>query len=352
MKKQVIPTVLLFMLFVVPASNNYSLDTYGFGSGGVSNSNSTSYRINANTGELSGQRMSSNSYLGLPGLISTQLANTPTAPTFTNVGNDTNKLLLTINTASNPSDAEYAVAISDDNWVTTEYVQSDNTVGASLGLEDWQTYTAWGSGSGEYVVGLISNTAYKVKVKAQQGDFTEGPWGPEASASTTALSISFDIDVSSTDTETAAPYILAIGSLTPGSVVTASDKIWVDLDTTAEYGAYVYVAGANQGLRSTTQAYTISAISGDLGAQPEGFGLRTATVAQSAGGPLAAVSPYNGASNTVGGPTTVLDEIVSSTAAPITAGRASFEVKAKIKNITPAGSDYAEIITLVAAALY
>ena len=352
MHKKVVPSLFLFMLFAFPASSNYSLDTYGFGSGGTAESSSSNYSISAETGELSGDRASSNNYIGLPGLISTQLANTPSAPSFTNVSNDTNKLLLIVNTSSNPSDAEYAIAITDDAWVTTRYVQNDNTVGGTLGAEDWQTYVGWGSGSGEYVVGLDANTEYTVKVKARQGNYTEGPWGPEASASTTDLSISFDIDVSASDSETAAPYLVDIGILTAGSVTTATDKIWIDLDTTADSGAYVYVAGDNGGLTSSTQAYTIGAYSGDLSGQGEGFGLRTASVAESSGGPMAAVSPFDGASNNIGGPTTALNEILSSSVAPITGGRASLELKAKINTVTPAGSDYSEVITLVAAALY
>lgn len=352
MKSQILSTLFLFLLFVVPASDNYSLNTYGFGSGGVDRSNSDNYKLKGATGEVSGARMDSNNYLGLPGLTSTQLANTPVAPTFTNLANNTNKLHFIVSTSNNPSDAEYAIAISDDNWVTTQYVQSDNTVGAVLGSEDWQTYAFWGSGTGEYVLGLDSATEYKIKVKARQGDFTEGPWGPAATATTSDLSISFDIDVSASDSETAAPYVIGLGSLTSGSVVTATDKIWIDIDTNADYGAYVYVAGANQGLMSTTQGHTINSFSGDLSGQPEGFGLRAASLAEGAGGPLIAVSPYNGASDSIGGPSTVLSELLSSSTAPVTAGRASVEVKTKINTITPAGSDYSEILTLVAAAMY
>lgn len=318
----------------------------------MNDASSNNYSMSAQTGEVSGQGMSSNTYLGLPGLTSTLLANTPGAPTFTNENNDTNKLLLVINTASNPSDSEYAIAITDDAWVTTQYVQSDNTIGATLGSEDWQTYAAWGSGSGEYVVGLDSNTQYTVKVKARQGDYTEGPWGPEASATTSNLSISFDIDVSASDSETAGPYSIDLGTLTADTVVTATEKIWIDLDTSADSGAYVYIAGGNGGLASSTQGYTISAYSGNLDAQPEGFGIRTASVSESSGGPMAPVSPFDGASNSIGGPTTALNEVLSSSTTAVTGGRASMEVKAKITTITPSSSDYSEIITLVAAALY
>lgn len=351
MKK--LPSALLaLLLFIVPASSSYSLQSYGFGSGGANDASSSQYNMNATTGELSGDRMNSSSYLGLPGLVSRELANTPAAPTFSNVSSDTNKLLLTLDTGGNPSDAEFAVAITDDNWSTTSYVQSDNTVGATLGSEDWQTYANWGSGSGEYVVGLDPDTTYKVKVKARTGEFTEGMWGPEASATTTALSITFDIDVSSSDTETAAPYELDLGSLDPGTVVTASEKIWVDLDTSAASGAYVYVAGSNAGLESASQGYTITAVSGNLTSEAEGFGLQTASVTESSGGPMAAVSPYDGSTENVGGPTTSLAEILSSSNTAVTSGRASVSLKAKIEDITPAANDYAEVLTLVAAAIY
>lgn len=335
-------------LFVLPASDNYSLNSFGFGAGGETTGASDNYAAEYILGETSETALTSDNYNTWPGLLYTQFANTPTAPTVTNDANYYNKLKLVINTAGNPSNTKYAVAISDDNFTTTNYVQSDNTVGVALGLEDWQTYTDWGSGTGEFVIGLDPSTTYYFKVKAERGNFTEGPWGPVASVATGNSTLTFDIDISSSDSESAAPYTLSLGSLSAGSVSTASDKIWVDLSTNASGGGQVFVISSNAGLESTATGYTISSVTGDLAGLSEGFGIRSNSVAQTSGGPFAAVSPFNGASDNVGEISTVFKEIFNTTSAPIVNGRGSALVKAKIKNITPAATDYTETLTLVA----
>lgn len=350
MKKATLLMSLILLVF--PASTNYELKSFSTSAGGDETLSSSSYAMEGVLGEQGNDALSSSSYQNLPGLLYTQMANTPTAPTVANGGNYTNKLLVTVNVAGNPTDTLFAIAVSDDNFVSTEYVQSDNTVGASLGTEDWQTYTDWGSGSGEFVVGLDPNTTYYFKVKAAQGSFTEGPWGPVASAATSALSISFDIDVSASDTETASPYVMALGNLSSGSVVTSSEKVWVDLSTNAPNGGFVYVFGSNGGLYSTKNNYTISAVTGNLTALSEGFGIQYNSVAESSGGPMAVSSPYDGTSEVVGTVSTNPQEIFTTSSAPIVGGRASFVTKAKITALTPASGDYSDTLTVISAASF
>src|SRR5690606_38963966 len=109
--------------------------------------------------------------------------------------------------------------ISDDSWATTNYVKQDHTMSPSLQLTDYQTYAAWGSGSGFEIIGLQASTNYEIKVKAFHGDYSESGFGPSDSAATVSPTLSFDIDVASTDTESAPPYNLAIGSLVAGNVI-------------------------------------------------------------------------------------------------------------------------------------
>ena len=350
--KHIKKTILLSLLFfVVPFSDNYKLDTHSFGAGGGVGS-SDSYDMQSIAGQTSTNRLDATTYDALPGLLFTQMANTPTAPTFTNASSYYNKLNLIINTASNPTNTQYAIAISSDDFVTTQYVQSDNTVGATLGSEDWQTYTNWGGATGEFVVGLTPNTTYKVKVKARQGEFTEGPFGPTATAATVGATLTFDIDVSASDEETAAPYSISLGSLAPDTVVTSVSSIWIDLSTNAASGGSVYVLGGSGGLHSASSGYTIAGVSADLTAVAEGFGLRSLSVTQSSGGPFAAVSPYAGASDVVGTLATTATPIFNTTNAPITNARGAVSVKAKTKSLTPAANDYTETVTFIAAALF
>lgn len=336
----------LFLAF--PAGSTYKLHNFEFGAGGQDQTNGSTYTLEGIFGQTAG-KTSGTTYAAGGGMVYSQLTNTPPAPTFVNSSSWYNKLKITLNTASNPSDTEYAIAITDDNWVTTKWVQNDNTVGTTLGIEDYQTYTEWGGASGTYIIGLTGNTTYKVKVKAIQGDFSEGPLGPEASAATSSVSISFDLDVASTNSETASPYSVGFGDVAVGSVSTASDKIWVDLSTNAELGAYVYIHDQYGGLRSTGTNYTISSGSVDLTGQSEGFGLQSASVSESSGGPLVALSPYNGASQNVGLVDTTARGILSTSDSPITSGRASLSLKAKASNSTPAADDYTDTLTLITA---
>src|SRR5690606_13584806 len=148
------------------------LRDYGFGSGGGSIGTDT-YSLEGLASELSGGVSSSDNYGLRPGLLGSRLANVPDAPTWQNQSDWYNKLELIINTSGNPDDTTYAVAISDDSFATTRYVQSDDTVGASLGPEDFRDYNGWGGSGGIQVIGLRPDTVYQVSVKARQGEFSE-----------------------------------------------------------------------------------------------------------------------------------------------------------------------------------
>jgi hypothetical protein len=332
----------------VPTGTNYKLESYGLGSGGTANSTSSSYAMEGITGEVSGTQMSGTLYNGGTGMVTTQLANVPAAPTLTNPNNYYNKLNLVIDNGGNASDATFAVAVSTDNFFTTQYVQSDFTLGPVLGSEDYQTYTLWGGSSGVTIAGLSANTTYKAKVRAMHGKFTESGYSAVATAATVYPSLTFDLDISATDTETAAPYAMAFNDLSVGTVINSPQKIWVDFDTNGDFGGNVYMYGQNAGLRSTAVAYTIAAITGNLAAVQQGFGAQSTSASQTSGGPFTVSSPYDGTSDSVGITDTNIRRIYSA-AAPITAGRSSLQLKAKITSTTPASSDYAEKLTVVAA---
>lgn len=348
--QQLVSGLAVFVIAALPASNNYKINNYGFGAGGESNMSSSNYAANAITGELSGEA-GSNNYKIKGGEIEAQQAHVPPAPTLANTGNWYNKLRLTVNPGPNPGDAKFAVAISTDDFVTTRYVQNDATIGNALGAEDYQAYTAWGGGTGIYVIGLASSTTYKVKVKAMTGKFTESGYSPTAAATTSPPSLTYDIDVSATDSDTNPPYMLSLGNILPGGVVDSPQKIWIDFDTNAESGGRVYVASQSSGLASVSAGYTIGSQTGDLGSISEGQGAQVTSVAQSSGGPLASVAPYNGASNNIGITDTLIREIFSS-AAPIVAGRGSMLIKAKSASTTPSSSDYSDIMTVIASASF
>lgn len=339
----------LFFFAVMPSTTNYELNDYGFGTGGGTGS-TANYSLEGISGEQSGGLSSTATYSARPGLQQTQLANVPTA-TLSNPSNWYNKLLVVIGTENNPSDALYAIAISTDNFVTTNYVQNDATVGPSLGSEDYQTYAAWGSGSGTEIIGLIPNTTYKVKVKATNGEFTESGYGPEDAEATADLTLTFDIDIAPTDSESGSPYLLPIGDLLVNTVVSGSDKIWFDLETNAGSGGKIFLYSQNTGLYSTALVYTLTSVSADLTSSNEGVGVQSSSATQTSGGPLSAVSPYDGAGDVVGVTDTSVRQVYTTSSA-VVGGRSSLTIKAKASQTTPAGNDYQDVLTIIAAANY
>lgn len=336
-----------FFVFAFPASTNYRLDGYGIGGGGEENMTSSNYAIDGIAGEVSEDQLQGTNYDLGSGLIFEQQANVPPAPSLTNPSSYYNKLRFVIAAGGNPTNTKFAVAISDDNWTTTRYVQSDNTVGSTLGAEDRQTYAAWGGATGIDVIGLSANTTYKVKVKSMNGKFTETGFGPEASAATVNPQLSFDIDVAATDTDTEPPFSIGFGSLPAGSVVDSPNRVWVDFSTNGASGGRVYLSGSNSGLASVTAGSSIASSTGDLSALSKGYGAQGVSTANG----LSAVAPYTGTGNTVGVVDTAIREIFSATA-PVSGGRASFILKAKSDAVTPAAADYSDTITVIASASF
>lgn len=346
------PPLGVCLIFVLPASTNYQLKDYGYGGGGLGNGSSSTYSIEGIFGEQNTSTLDGTTYDLGPGLEYTNQANVPPAPTFTNPNNYYNKLKLVIAPGGNPSDTTFAIAISTDNFSSdTRYVQSDTTVGATLGLEDYQTYSTWGGASGFNIIGLTANTTYTVKVKAWQGKFTETGYGPTASAATVSPQLTFDIDVSSTDSDTDPPFTTNFGDLIAGAVTDSPQKIWVDFTTNGESGGRVYITASNAGLSSTRASYTINAVTGNLTSLSEGFGAQGSTASQTSGSTFAIASAYDLASNNVATTDTTIREIFT-TSGPVTGGRGSFLLKAKSSAVTPAASDYTETLTVIASASF
>src|SRR3954465_13279442 len=103
--------ILTLLFAALPSTTNYQLNSYGFGSGGTSNSSTGSYSLEGISGEISSQPAATSNYSTLPGFIQTQQANVPQV-TLTNPANYYDKLHFVIDQQNNPSDALYALQIS------------------------------------------------------------------------------------------------------------------------------------------------------------------------------------------------------------------------------------------------
>jgi hypothetical protein len=339
MFKPIVTLVGLLTLAVFPASNNYQLKSYGVNSGGSNNTAGSTYKAQVGTGEVNGNVSGGTTYQTKSGSIEAQQANVPGAPTLSN-GSSTyyNKLNFILDTQNNPSDTTYAVAVSTtSNFTVTNYVQTDGTLNST---PVWQTYSAWGGGSGTLAIGLQPSTTYWFKASAMQGVFTNTAYGPSANASTVAgASLTFSVS----------PNTLNMGNLSAGSVVDSPSNISFTFDTNATFGGNIYMNGAATGLVSAANGHTIdvSPPSGDLSSLSEGFGLK----GLSASSPLTIQSPYNGSGDTVGAIYTTFQPVFSSSSS-VSSGTASAVLKARASTTTPTGTDYTDTLTFVAAASY
>lgn len=328
-----------------PTSTNFKIEEYGFGSGGIASASSTNFLLYGLTGEVETGSPSSTNFIALPGLTYTLQPNIP-APTVTNPSNFYNKLNVVVNNGGYPSDTTFAIQVASNSASFTSnvyYVQADHTLGFS---PVFQTYASWGSGSGFTMIGLYPGTTYYVRAAAKRGVYQQGPWSATAFAATSNSTFTFSLQTTSQPTP---PFSVNIGTLTPGSVTTSSDKVTATISTNATGGGLVYLFGTNNGLRSTYAGnYTITSASNDLSAALEGYGARGTTVTQVSGGPMQLISPYNGASNNVGIIDTAKRTLADSSSQPVTSGEVSFELKAKARDTTPSATDYTDILTIIA----
>lgn len=338
--------LLLGLLAAAPSSSNFTLDAYDFGNG-ASASSSSNYQLKGSAEPIA-DSVSSSSYSLPVGIRASTTIDTPPAPTFTNPDSSYNRLKLTLNVTGIPSDTKYLIAISDDNFTTTNYVQLDQTVGPGVSVSNYQTYAAWGGASGVWILGLSNNTTYKVKVAALQGSATGSKFGPTATAATVAPSLTFTVVTSLTSTP---PFSATFTSLPAGSVVAANATITTTITTNASSGGSLLIGSQNAGLNSASKSYTISSTTADLAVAGSGYGAQVTSASQSSGGPIAAVSPFNGTSDNVGGLTSSKQQLASF-ANPITAGSVTTTLKAKTNASVPAASDYADILTIVLSLLF
>jgi len=332
----------------VPSSSNYTLKAFDFGNGGGSSS-STNFKLNAITNGQGSSGLTSATYKIGPGLMPTQNANVPQAPTFTNPSSYYNRLRLVINTSNNPSDTRYAIAISPDNFVTTYYVQVDNTIALTLSMANYQTYTAWGGASGVLILGLQPDTTYKAKIKALQGNFTETSFGPEATVATVQPSITFSVATSASSTP---PFTVSFSNLSPGSVNYTDADPLLSLTTNAVFGGAIYINDSNSGLKSISSGgYTLTSATADLGSAAKGYGAQVINLSQVSGGPITAANPFDSASDNVGGITNTLQPLAQ-TSSPVTTASVTTRIKAKTDVNTPAASDYNDLLTFIASMVF
>ena len=279
---------------------------------------------------------------------------------------------LEIDDQNNPIDTLFLVALSDDSWTTTYYLQSDHSISTSYDINDYMTQCElegrdsddsncddsgdgnWDEGLQRYnVLSINPNSTYLIQVRAVHGDFTETQYSTTGTATTTVPSISLDLDVAATDSETAYPYSIDLGVLGNTTPTTATDSIWIDIGTNAINGVNVNVRDLNAGLSFASDLIPSETEDMNNDDGDGGYGLKATGTGQTSLGPLMSNSTFNTTgANEVGAMTTSNTQIfytntVGSNFGQINAGRGRIRVKAKafLSLIT---GNYTDIITFTA----
>ena len=339
--------VILFA--AAPTSTNYKLPAYDVGSGGTDSSSSTNFGLNAISGSQTGDQHTSTSYSLASGLNPTQNANVPPAPALSNPSSYYNKLHLVVDNGGNPTDTVFLIAISTDNFVTTDYVQPDNSISPTFTLATYRTYASYGGGSGFLILGLQPNTTYKVKVKALRGNFTESAYGPMTTGvATIGQTLSFGL---TTSLSAVPPFVADFASLSAGSVFSADADLNITMTTNASSGGTVYIKSFNSALMSASASYSINSSTADLSAASSGYGAQVVSTSQTSGGPIVSQATFNGVADNVGLLTNIFQKLLT-TSNPVVGATSTFQLKAKANATVPATSDYSDILTVVAATNY
>lgn len=178
-----------------PSSSNYKLNDYAFGAGGSSTDmGSESFNMYGFTGEDSSLGSSSSNFTFGGGLLYGMQASTPEALDLTNPHNYYDRLKATLDSSSDIDGTTYAIAISDDDFVTAKYVTDQGTLKDTLEPTDFYSYDQWGGAAGVLISGLYSNTTYKAKVSAIEGENTQSDFSEESEADTELPTLTFTLD--------------------------------------------------------------------------------------------------------------------------------------------------------------
>ena len=342
------------LLAQTPSSTNYKLEssTFDFGGG---YSTSTTYGSRGSAGEVETGETTSSNFNIFSGFFPRAYPGIPGIPTLTNTGGNLyNALDFVVNTGGNPSDVNYAIAISSDNFVTTNYVQANDSIGATT---TWQTYLNWGGSLGQRLVGLSVNTSYTIKVKARYGASSETGYSGTASAATvnpifsaTIQGVNSGATINSfTTNATTTATTVTFSTLQTGSIRVAAQKLTVTTNAAAGYSATLM---QNHDLSSNNGATipAVSATNSSPAAWPGGvtsaaFGYHTTDATLCIGN-----TSRFATDNTFAAATSTPYEVSCNTG-PVTNETTNIVFKVEVESLQASG-DYKNQITYVIAPQY
>lgn len=366
-KLQILFVEIILMMAPVSAlaqtmgSPNYQVEGATLDSGGEPSS-SPNYSSRESIGDVSSEGSNSTLYNVFAGFIRPSAPGVPATPTLTNTGGTLyNALDFVVATGNGQQvDTTYAIAISSDDFVTTYYIQNDDTLGVN---EAWQTYANWGGGTGERVTGLAPNTTYKIKVKASYGSGsdaadTETGFSQTATAATVGptLTITFvgvnapdTIDSIAVDTDSTTNAIV-YGSLAVNIAKLAAHGITVVTNAVA---GYVTTVRQDGNLRTTSGSEIDAVVAtnaapaawpGSITAGRFGYHATDDALCTGTPGRFAVTDTYAALTTSA--------EEVACNGGPVTAGETNYVIyKVEVGNLQPNGS-YQDTITYVTTAQF
>lgn len=352
----------LCALFIVPvvraetlSGSNYQIENPSIDSGG-GEASSSNYTSRDGIGDSNDTGLASTNYKVFPGFFQHAYPGVPAQPNLTNTGGTLyNALDYVIATGSGQqTDTKYAIALSSDDFATTLFVQADNTVGSTA---SWQSYTAWGAGSGGRITGLSPSTTYKIKVKARYTEDTETAYSLTASATTAGPSltvtfagvntgVSFDGEIT---TLTTSANGIGFGTLAINSPAIAAHTVTVSTNATAGYTTTIrhdqpltksggQTINGVSGTNSTPSSWPGSITTGAFGYHSSDETLCTGNTSRfSSNDTWAALDTSN-------------YEVACSTG-PVSSEQTMVSYKLEIGSQQPAGS-YSSTVTYITTALY
>lgn len=150
-----------------------------------------------------------------------------------------------------------------------------------------------------------------------------------------------------------------LGTLSTSSIISSSAACRLTITTNAQNGWIVWAKDSQQGLYSTTKAYTIpgsstmddncAAVDDDITAGTEGFGVDSNIITDAAGGGTITIDgDFDCGANFVGDYDTIFTEIATANG-PTSGDIIDLVHEAAISGLTEAAADYSDIVTVTGA---
>jgi hypothetical protein len=147
-----------------------------------------------------------------------------------------------------------------------------------------------------------------------------------------------------------------LGAMSTGSVTTSPSPRTITVNTNSKNGWMVWAKDASSGLNSSSASYTVGSTTpgtnSTLSAGTEGYNFGVTATQGGGSGTLAVAAPFVGTGAGQGGGLDTTQRLITSSNGTASGAVMTLKNNAAIGTLTPAASDYADVVTLVAAGLF